>query len=194
MFTDRQQQRIRRSKSFLNMLPPGIRYVIDLTPPEEGEEAVELLENLHCSEGIRKWYLSEGSFGVPHHLVGGREMSREKPLPQADSTATGHSSWTKPASTLGSLASGRYSQEGYLGAGTPGTTPVADPTLLLKLKHNPIPLDYCRIRHCESIDTLLRIIEGKNYTLDSAVKVWTLFAAAKYFGVTHLVVSFSPLL
>jgi hypothetical protein len=54
-------------------LPEGIQYVIDLTPPEEGDDALELTANLSCSAGIRYWYTAQSRLGVARNLVAGKD-------------------------------------------------------------------------------------------------------------------------
>ncbi|KAM0171990.1 hypothetical protein ACHAPF_007744 [Botrytis cinerea] len=71
MFEERPQYWARKRKGLLHHLPDGIRYVLDLTPLEEGDEAVELVSELSCSAGIRNWYLAETRCGVEKHLVAG---------------------------------------------------------------------------------------------------------------------------
>ncbi|KAF7947959.1 hypothetical protein EAE96_009029 [Botrytis aclada] len=71
MFEERPQYWARKRKGLLHHLPDGIRYVLDLTPLEEGDEAVELVSELSCSAGIRNWYLAEKRCGVEKHLVAG---------------------------------------------------------------------------------------------------------------------------
>ncbi|KAF7903184.1 uncharacterized protein EAF01_006233 [Botrytis porri] len=71
MFEERPQYWVRKRKGLLHYLPENIRYVIDLTPLEEGDEAVELVSELSCSPGIRNWYLAEKRCGVEKHLVAG---------------------------------------------------------------------------------------------------------------------------
>ncbi|KAB8298257.1 hypothetical protein EYC80_001990 [Monilinia laxa] len=71
MFEERPQYWARRRKGLLHHLPDGFKYVLDLTPFEEGDEAVELVSELSCSIGIRNWHLSERSCGVQKRLVSG---------------------------------------------------------------------------------------------------------------------------
>ncbi|KAI9646858.1 hypothetical protein NHQ30_004858 [Ciborinia camelliae] len=71
MFEERPQYWARKRKSLLHYLPDGVKYVLDLTPSEEGDEAVELVSELSCSEGIRNWYLAEKRCGVEKRLVSG---------------------------------------------------------------------------------------------------------------------------
>lgn len=69
------QHRMRKARGFLNKraLPPGIQYVLDLTPPDEGDDALELTTSLSCSLGIRNWYLAEKLCGVHHSIVAGKD-------------------------------------------------------------------------------------------------------------------------
>ncbi|PQE09896.1 hypothetical protein CJF31_00003788 [Rutstroemia sp. NJR-2017a BVV2] len=72
MFEDWPQHIARKRKGLLKCpLPEGIKYVLDLTPLEEGDEAVELVSELSCSPGIRNWYDSMTRCGVPPKLVAG---------------------------------------------------------------------------------------------------------------------------
>ncbi|KAL4925124.1 uncharacterized protein BDV17DRAFT_272906 [Aspergillus undulatus] len=52
-------------------LPEGIKYIIDLTPPSEGEDAVLLLTELSCPLGIRTWAESQSRWELPKACVAG---------------------------------------------------------------------------------------------------------------------------
>jgi hypothetical protein len=54
-------------------IPDGIKYFIDLTPPEEGDDALELTANLSCSPGVRHWFTAQSRLGVSRNLVAGRD-------------------------------------------------------------------------------------------------------------------------
>jgi hypothetical protein len=72
MFEDWPQHLARKRKGLLKCpLPEGIKYILDLTPLEEGDEAVELVSELSCSLGIRSWYDSMTRCGVSPKLVAG---------------------------------------------------------------------------------------------------------------------------
>ena len=72
---DWKQHLMRKRNGFLNKeaLPRGVAYVLDLTPPDEGDEAVDLISDLSCSAGIRNWYSSMKRCGVHKKLVGGKD-------------------------------------------------------------------------------------------------------------------------
>ena len=89
LFSDRDQQRARRIAGYTstNRLPDGIRYILDLTPPDEGDVAVELTTSLSCSLGIRKWATTAPAFGVdPKHAAGRDEFARLQHYPIEEET------------------------------------------------------------------------------------------------------------
>ena len=75
MFLPTAQHKITRRRNLVKQLrnSPNIKYVIDLTPPTEGEEAVYLTTELCCSEGVRLWYQARDIWRVAKILVGGEE-------------------------------------------------------------------------------------------------------------------------
>ena len=81
LLADWPQAKFKRRKGFFGGLPDGIKYIIDLTPPDEGDEAVELTTELSCSAGIRHWYLAEKRYKVPVDVCGGKDEVA-KPIKQ----------------------------------------------------------------------------------------------------------------
>ena len=67
------QHRSTKRVGLLGKLPPGVKYILDLTPPDEGDEAIELTSELSCSNGLRSWFLSGDRLNVPDLLVGGSD-------------------------------------------------------------------------------------------------------------------------
>ena len=67
------QYRLLRRRKLVDKLPEGIKHVIDLTPPNEGDDAVWLISSLSCSEGVRLWYHSQQLLAVSPQLVAGEE-------------------------------------------------------------------------------------------------------------------------
>ena len=68
------QYRLRRRRGLVGTkLPDGIKYLIDLTPPTEGDDAVYLTTELCCSERVRKWYQAGQRWRVSDTLTGGLE-------------------------------------------------------------------------------------------------------------------------
>ena len=74
-FAPTAQFRIKRRRKLTKAVDddPRIKYVVDLTPPSEGEEAVYLTTELCCSEGVRLWYQASKIWKVSKILVGGEE-------------------------------------------------------------------------------------------------------------------------
>ena len=147
------QRNFMRRRGLVGKLPEGIKYVLDLTPPTEGEEAVYLTTELCCSEGVRKWFMEGARWNISKTLIGGRE--EYGPLPQRSNLPLQLTSAT----------------------GTEKDKDVEEATM--------IPLEYSPIRHRCAIERVLRAIEGHDPQLDSAPKVWTTFAVAKHFEITH---------
>jgi len=82
LLSDRLQQKFKRRHGFLTSpLPPGINYILDLTPPEEGEELVDIIAALSCSQGIRHWYATAKRWGNKQSFVGGKDEVA-KPISQ----------------------------------------------------------------------------------------------------------------
>ncbi len=203
------QYRMLRKKKLVGNLPTSIKYVLDLTPPDEGDEAVQLTSELSCSLGVRLWYTAAQRCGISHNLVGGEDeimdprnvTSYGVPIagampnvPEIDTSSHGSISDqdvndNPPSSSWESLESKRQKRE------------IADAVRMSleelskskaktagKIDILNVP-DYCPIRHRAGIGRLLRVLEGKDPGLDSAPKVWTLFVLAKYFDCTAAVVS-----
>lgn len=190
-------------------LPPGITYALDLTPPEEGEVALDLVSALSCSRGICNWYSAENRCGVHHSMVGGKdEFTKPKPVPDdrpteefmhGDGTSGDDFSYVEeldpkvPSNASYIRDYNRVLERSRLEA-TIGVRKAKqfDPNAKSRaLKVEEVP-EYCPIRHRGGIERLLQIIEGKEPRLDSAPKVWTLLALAKHFDCTNVVVSLTP--
>jgi hypothetical protein len=73
LFSEWPQAKFKRRKGFSRGLPTGIKYILDLTPAEEGEEAAELTAELSCSPGIRHWYSAEKRCKVSVDVCGGKD-------------------------------------------------------------------------------------------------------------------------
>ena len=73
MFTPDYQYRILRRRNLVNKLPVGVKYVLDLTPSIEGDDAVSLIMDLSCSKGVRYWALSLFRWNVSATLIGGAD-------------------------------------------------------------------------------------------------------------------------
>ncbi|KAH0496840.1 hypothetical protein TgHK011_004184 [Trichoderma gracile] len=205
MLSPTYQFRIKRRKKLTKDLPEGVKYVLDLTPPSEGDDLVSQMTQLSLTPGIIRWWAASGLHNVTNWLVSGHD----------DVCTCGGQhipGWGAPRQDGTGQGQGQ-GQEGEQGANEesalsdniqPGTnisdTVVTAPTpqdLISKKEHGinqpyeipdyrNIP-DYCPIRHCNSIIRLLMMIEGQDIMLDSANRVWTLVAVAKIFDCTSII-------
>jgi hypothetical protein len=201
-----QQRRVKKRLRLFDGLPTGVKYVLDLTPPEEGDEAVNLTTELSCSRGIRFWYTSEIRCGISSRLVGGKDETTD---PESGAV-TGRVTPPEPSSpripirkspraaAVSSVLGGENSSE-VMQRVLDQTRDEKSATCAAfdmgnATKYDNIlgerTMDYCPIRHRVGIERLLQIIEGKEPYLDSAVKVWTLSSLAKFFQCPSNVVGF----
>jgi len=204
------QHRCKRRNKLLSGLPEGIKYVLDLTPPEEGDDALALTAELSCSLGIRRWYKSEHTgVATAHGLVGGKDETTihpadwkenrksDPPSPEDVQEIIDTAGATAVADTVAEIngvgnadvafktaleESKRLSQQ--------KASQESDYTRDYNEKIEVDTLDYCPIRHRTGIERLLQIIEGKDPRLDSAPKVWTLAVLAKHFECHNAVVDY----
>ncbi|PBP16382.1 hypothetical protein BUE80_DR012830 [Diplocarpon rosae] len=200
---DWQQHRFKRRNKLVHNLPPGIAYVLDLTPPEEGDEALDLTADLSCSLGIRRWYKAGFTeCKVAHGMVGGEDETTTHPAERAKAQSDRRSPVdTEPRqSTTGPAVSrmvDNSDEEGDLQATLEASKKALENVVSQRSSAaageedtGREVLDYCPIRHRTGIERLLRVIEGKDPRLDSAPKVWTLAVLANYFMCPHVVVDY----
>ncbi|KAK1256228.1 hypothetical protein MKX07_008487 [Trichoderma sp. CBMAI-0711] len=201
MLSPTYQFRIKRRKKLTKDLPEGVKYVLDLTPPSEGDDLVSQMTQLSLTPGIIKWWAASGLHKVTNWLVSGHDdvcsCGRQHipgwGAPRQDGTGQGQDG-ERSVNEESALSNNK--QPG----GNINDTVVTAPTpedLLSKKEHGinqpyeipdyrNIP-DYCPIRHCNSIIRLLMMIEGQDIMLDSANRVWTLVAVAKIFDCTSII-------
>jgi hypothetical protein len=219
LLSDWRQHRMRKRKGYQNGLPEGIKYILDLTPPDEGDEAVDLTSELSCSLGIRHWYSMENRCCVPHNLVGGKDEVTKPIFSPGDGPALidFHNSGVDKTPTHdcgGENPPGETSsnpvdissrlREDVADIALKQTMEIskreffatyhadgqADPEAKERYLKVEEVLEYCQIRHRAGIERLLQAIEGKDPRLDSAPKVWTFFVLSKYFDCTKVAVSY----
>lgn len=168
------QFRVQRRRKLVNKLPEGVKFVLDLTPPSEGDDLVFQMTELSLTPGITNWWISDKFHTIdPAHVSGHDDActcKRQSP----------------------SLSAGEILDPGLANAGTLATKPHLPPTasivdrfreegnneLYLTPQFRKIP-DYCAVRHRNAIVRLLIVIEGRDICLDSASRVWTLIGVAK---------------
>ncbi|KAJ4320978.1 hypothetical protein N0V84_005559 [Fusarium piperis] len=191
MLAPTHQFRLLRRLKLVNKLADGVKYVLDLTPPSEGDELVFQMTELSLTPGIIKWWSSSLTSGVDPWLVSGHddvcgckrqgvEETQEDELEAEDSSIEVQQNTT---TTL------------MAPTGLPSLPLTPDAALAMKARgenevyHTPpfrkVP-DYCPIRHRNGILRLLLLLEGKGVILDSAIRVWTLVKLGTIFDCAHV--------
>ncbi|CAD6580059.1 MAG: hypothetical protein ASARMPRED_009336 [Alectoria sarmentosa] len=180
LFSPTLQYRFLRRRKLANKLPSNIKYVIDLTPPSEGEDAVFLTTELCCSEGVRLWYQSSQIWNVSKTLVKGEE-EYSSVSPKAVSTPLQEISGRPANSQKNSKRWTEWKKSSGL-----NTTPIGSEGTSSKAAiSTTMPLEYSPVRHRSAIERVLSALQGTDPRLDSATKVWTTFAVAKNFDIVH---------
>lgn len=196
------QFRVQRRKKLTKSLPEGIKYVLDLTPPSEGDDLVFQMTQLSLTPGIIKWWAANDLHKVTSWLVTGHddictcgqrpipgwgvpkeEMERksqtqqvfEEPIPYDDKGKDKDKDNTNSEKVIPPTSHDLISKKMH-GINRPYETP----------NYRNIP-DYCPTRHRNNIIRLLMMIEGHDIMLDSANRVWTLVGLAKIFDCPSVV-------
>ena len=189
-----EQYRLIRRRGLVNRLPPQIKYVLNLTPPNEGNEAVILCAELSCSEGVRNWVLASKRWNISTQLVGGSEDYRsltEDPWSGDHTENTNANPSVSPNSESLDTKGNSALQDPIDPEPVTPNNNNAQPALKRKAIDDEneeirIPLEYTAIRHRLAIERVLLAIAGLDPKLDSAPKVWTTFAVAKYFEIRDI--------
>ena len=174
LFGPTEQYRFLRRRKLANRLPGNVKYVIDLTPPSEGEDAVFLTTELCCSEGVRLWYQSNQIWSVSKTLVEGTE-EHSSVSPKPVSSPLLQISYPAQRQRISKLI--EWKELGGLKVPVGSDTEATSSTTM--------PLEYSPVRHRYAIERVLSALQGKDPILDSATKVWTTFAVAKNLEITH---------
>ena len=218
LFSDWEQTKFRRRNGFVQGLPLGTKYILNLTPPDEGDEAVDLIAELYCSVGIRSWFSAEERCKVSRSICGGmdektRIMKPKTPQKHHDNLVDALTDFSFEPEFRANYGN-NFDEAIDIDSSHPRTSVKSrqgqeDRELALALhlskaeafspqavvsyqachkSIDEIPA-YCPIRHRVGIEKLLQLIQGKEPRFDSAPKIWTLFVLAKYFDCTNVVVS-----
>lgn len=131
------QFRLLRRKNLLKLgLPMGIKFVVDLSPPEEGDEAVAMIERLWCPDEILLWENNLEGYVEPDERedvasflnTGDINQEQGTEIETAGINATSHASFLKNSSTT--------------------------------LDRAPTPPSYSPTRHTAAIERVLHILHG----------------------------------
>ena len=77
----RTERRLKNQGILLGGKPSGIRYLLDLRPPIEGDEAIVLITELSCSSGVLTWFRAQKKYGIPRTMVCGQDDTTLLPKP-----------------------------------------------------------------------------------------------------------------
>lgn len=184
MLKPKKQERFRRLLK-MDTLPDGIDYVLDFTPPLEGEECSELTASLWLPACTKVWWMA-GHYKPSGLLV---SSPRDNPLftreladkPVGPVLVLGHDDectcYTTHSSASDLWATSDNVRGIYHGEWVP--------TYREQVK------DYCRVRHCMNVIRILRAIAGEDLLVNSATRMWTLAHLALYLDVVPVVVSWT---
>ncbi|KAL8933503.1 MAG: hypothetical protein Q9211_005745 [Gyalolechia sp. 1 TL-2023] len=86
LFETSYQSRTVRRRQLSGKLPAQIKYMIDLTPPTEGDEAAWLMSELCCIDGLRNWSQAESRWQLSKIMVGGRDDFTAPPANAGETT------------------------------------------------------------------------------------------------------------
>ncbi|KAL6898364.1 hypothetical protein GGI43DRAFT_408998 [Trichoderma evansii] len=197
------QFRVQRRRKLANNLPEGIRYVLDLTPPSEGDDLVFQMTQLSLTPGIIKWWAANDLHKVTSWLVTGHDdvcTCGQRPIPGRGDPKEGKGKAVAQHVFEEPILLDNNNNNTENGNDNTNSEKIFPPTshdLLSKKMHGinrpyetpnyrNIP-DYCPVRHRNNIIRLLMMIEGHDIMLDSANRVWTLVGLAKIFDCPSVV-------
>ncbi|KAF7558510.1 hypothetical protein G7046_g5645 [Stylonectria norvegica] len=186
------QFRVLRRRKLVNKLPEGIKYVLDLTPPSEGDELVFQMTELSLTPGVTKWWQSSLVHGVDAWLVTGHDdtckcyrlamdvSTKENAEPQSPTSDHGSEHQESPPPPKHKVAEIPLKIDTILRMKANGENDNIETPPFRRLP------DYCPVRHRNGIVRLLMLIEGRQVMLDSANRVWTLVKLCSIFDCTSV--------
>ena len=172
----RVERRFRKEELLQNVDITGIKYYVDWRPPNEDDEAITLVLDLTCSNGILRWHSAQDYYQIPK----GKVMGKDTFAPLLD--------FTTPVASAKKSKAARDWDNAPSGKSDPVATPSVDVAKDKVVAAVPIVLEpeYSALRHRTGLLRLLHAIHGHDPRLDSASKCWTFFALAQFFKIaTH---------
>lgn len=177
MLSDRAQQRQRRRHRMkdADLERKGVRFVLDLTPPTEGEESASLVADLSLPAGVRDWWMAKERLGVPELVVCGH-----------DDVCPNHALVPNNCDKNTDPDTDDPNPNDEIKRQIAAIDKFEDNKLIIQLGleqiqpslHRQIP-EYCPIRHRMAIIRLLFFLRDNDLVLDSAPRVWTIIGVAK---------------
>ncbi|KAK8052143.1 hypothetical protein PG993_003528 [Apiospora rasikravindrae] len=170
------QMRERRQQDYLGpMLPEGVKYILNLTPPDMGDDLAALVTILSVPESVRSWWQSGLRLNIKRSLVSGH-----------DDACSDHDHVPDDCERLPGVSS-------VATEGQPQThLPVLDlDDIVGPVVSRQIP-DYCPIRHRANIIFIMEAIlcgdiHSVLQALDSATRVYTVVKLAKLLDCVNVV-------
>ncbi|KAF3159143.1 hypothetical protein TWF788_003993 [Orbilia oligospora] len=155
---------VKQKKIFLNdgKLPLGVQYVLDLTPEDEGEKAVEWQEKLWCPDVVLRW---------KSNLV---DYFESPPVTNEDMIARNLEEFRQKA-----WGDKMPASEGEDGSPTQPLIPPPPPQ-----KKECLPEPYSFGRHVLALERLIHIIHGSDPLVQTTVDWYTLHCLSVAFGTT----------
>jgi hypothetical protein len=144
------------------------QYYVDLRPPTEDEEAIILITDLTCTHGVLTWHLASQHYVLDSLLIGGHDHFSTDVFGE-DSIMSILEAPERALESNGGAATSTSAQ----------TSTEARPQSPKKIELEP---EYSLLRHHSAVERLLQAINGNDPKIDSASKLWTFFAIARYFG------------
>ena len=169
-----------------------IKFCLDLRPPTEDEDAIICVTSLTCAKGLLTWHLAKDKYGLAATTVGGVDnaslLPADFPLPTPRPTAPEKDAKSKTESPDKPMGTQTASIEVDSKPKTDkwSAEPVAQAAADIPAKQpSPVLAEYSSLRHHSAIERLLQAIENGDPKLDSAPKVWTFYAVAKFYDCAH---------
>ncbi|KAI0863705.1 hypothetical protein F4860DRAFT_48253 [Xylaria cubensis] len=152
------QNQTKRRLNYDSRPYPDSKFVLDLTPPNEGVESASLVAQMSLSDGLRNWWQSCYVSLVSKRLVSGHDDVCYKHL---ELFLSGYNLKPK-ADAAASVGELQYPESRKI-------------------------VDYCPIRHRAAILRLLMAIRQGDLVLDSAPRTATMIVIARYFDCVKVV-------
>lgn len=171
----------------MTIIPKESEFILDLTPPTEGDELADALASLSLPRGVRDWWMAEERLGVSRHSVSGHDDHCPRHA-EVDIKCPKTFQYRAPPASV---------KQDSEGNNAPGYDDNAVQRILDLADIRPSPSraipDYCPVRHRVNIIRLLLAIQGEDLVLNSAPRVYTLVGIANSLGCTSVLVSEHPI-
>lgn len=173
-----------------NGIPMGINFIVDLAPPEEGEEAVEILGKLWCPDAVRRWKpkgrgtCAEDDDGVVDEPTPQIPSELDKFYAETWGDRKGEEGTEEMEEDTGNEPSENDD------AGSPGAVTPKQSTRKNSTPPPPLPPAYSVTRHVGALERVFGILHGVDPLLHSATMWYTVHKVAVGLGCARAVVDY----